>query len=191
MKTVAVLVGSLSAQSINLSLAKALAKLAAGRLHFDFLDIASLPHYDNALWANPPESVLTLKTKVEQADGVLIVMPEINRSFPGFLKNALDWGSRPYGKSSWAHKPTAIAGASPGAVGTAAGQGHLRAILPVYNVVLMGQPELYFQSKPGLIDENFEATDEASRAFLSGYINRFADWIDQHGEVRNLDVAAE
>ena len=191
MKNVAVLLGSLSEKSINRSLAKAIEKLAEGRLQFDYLPIGDLPHYNNDLWENPPSAVLDIKRRVEAADAVLIVMPEINRSYPAVIKNAIDWASRPYGKNSWSGKPLAIAGASPGAIATAAGQNHLRATLPLFGFVVMGQPEVYFQFKPGLIDENFEVTDEQSRGFLQNFVDKYADWIHRHGEDRSLSVAAE
>lgn len=191
MKNVAVLLGSLSEKSINKALAKAIEKLAQERLKFDFLDIGSLPFYNNDLWDNPPASVIDLKNRVAAADGVLIVMPEFNRSFPAVIKNALDWGSRPYGQNSWTGKPLAIAGASPGGIGTAAGQNQLRATMPLLGFVVMGQPEVYFQFTPGVIDEHFEVTNDQSRDFLAGFADKFADWIDRHGEQTELRVAAE
>jgi chromate reductase len=191
MKNVAVLLGSLSENSINKTLAKAIEKLAQGRLHFDYLDIAALPFYNNDLWNNPPAAVTELKRRVEAADAVLIVTPEFNRSFPGLIKNALDWGSRPYGQSSWIGKPLALAGASVGAIGTAAVQSQLRSVLPVLGFVVMGQPEVYFQFQPGLIDEHFEVTDDQSRAFLAGFVDSYLAWIERHGEHGSLSVAAE
>jgi chromate reductase, NAD(P)H dehydrogenase (quinone) len=191
MKNVAVLLGSLSENSINKTLAKTFEKLGEGRLRFDYLDIAALPFYNNDLWDNPPAAVTDLKHRVEAADAVLIVMPEFNRSFPGIIKNALDWASRPYGQNSWTGKPLAIAGASPGGVGTAAGQSQLRAVLPVLGFVVMGQPEVYFQFKPGLIDEHFEVTDDQTRSFLAGFVDSFVSWIDQHGEPLTRAEAAE
>lgn len=191
MKNVAVLLGSLSEKSINKTLAKAVARLAAGRLHFDYLPIGDLPHYNNDLWENPPPSVTDLKHRVETADAVLIFMPEFNRSFPAVIKNALDWASRPYGQNSWTGKPLAIAGASPGAIGTAAGQNQLRTTLPLYGFVVMGQPEVYFQFKPGLIDEQFDVTDEQSRGFLENFVDKYVEWIERHGDERPLSLAAE
>jgi chromate reductase len=191
MKNVAVLLGSLSENSINKTLAKAIEKLAQGRLHFDYLDIAALPFYNNDLWNNPPAAVTELKRRVEAADAVLIVTPEFNRSFPGLIKNALDWGSRPYGQSSWIGKPLALAGASVGAIGTAAVQSQLRSVLPVLGFVVMGQPEVYFQFQPDLIDEHFEVTDDQSRAFLAGFVDSYLAWIERHGEHGSLSVAAE
>lgn len=191
MKNVAVLLGSLSENSINRTLAKTIEKLGEGRLRFDYLDIAGLPFYNNDLWDNPPAAVTDLKHRVEAADAVLIVMPEFNRSFPAVIKNALDWGSRPYGQNSWGGKPLALAGASPGGIGTAAGQNQLRTTLPLLGFVVMGQPEVYFQFKPGLIDEHFEVSDDQSRAFLAGFVDSFVGWIDRYGERSLISVAAE
>lgn len=191
MKNVAVLVGSLSSRSINRTLAKALEKLGEGRLRFDYLDIGALPFYNDDLWDNPPAAVLDMKQRIVDADAVLIVMPEYNRSFPALIKNALEWGSRPYGQNAWGDKPLAMAGASPGAIGTAAGQSQLRATLPLYGLVVMGQPEVYLQFKPGLIDEHLEITDEQSRGFLENFVDKFVEWIERHGQHHALSVAAE
>jgi chromate reductase len=191
MKNIAVLLGSLSETSINQTYARALEKLADGRLAFDYLDIAGLPFYNDDLWSNPPPTVTALKQRVEAADGVLIVMPEYNRSFPAVIKNALDWGSRPYGHNSWTGKPLALTGATPGAVGTAAGQNHLRSILPVLGFIQMGQPEVYFQFRPGLIDEHFEVTDDQTRSFLAGFLASFESWIERHGARAVTAIAAE
>src|SRR6185436_11258651 len=109
MYKIAVLVGSLRRESINLKLAKALAKLAKGRLEFNFLSL-DLPLYNEDLWANPPAAVLKLKKDIEAADAVLFVTPEYNRSTTPIIKNAIDWGTRPWGKNSWSGKPAAIAG---------------------------------------------------------------------------------
>jgi chromate reductase len=191
MKKIAVLVGSLSPNSLNRKLARTLEVLAAGKLNFNYPDIASLPHYDNELWLNPPQPVLDLKRTVEAADAVLIVMPEYNRSFPGVIKNALDWASRPYGSSSWTDKPVAVIGATPGTTGTAAGQGHLRSILPVYGFVVMGQPEVYFHMKPGIITDDLEITDETTQVFLNNWVEKYTAWIERHGHVHVPAIAAE
>lgn len=174
---VAVIVGSTRPTSSNLKLAKALEKLAAGKLAFSYLRIDNLPFYDDALWDNPPEVVVQLKRDIAAADAVLIITPEFNRSIPGVLKNALDWPSRPYGEGVWSHKPAAIAGATGGASGTAAAQAHLRSILPMMGLALMGTPEIYFQSRPGAFDDNGEITDERVRTNLMIWVDRFSEWI--------------
>ena len=180
MHQVAVIVGSLRRESINLRFAKALAKLAEATLEFKLLELADVPLYNDDLWQAPPEAVLRLKREVGAADAVLFVTPEYNRSIPAVVKNVVDWGSRPYGKNSWAGKPGAIVGTSMGAIGTAVAQSHLRSVLVGCDVALMGAPEVYFQTKPGLIADDFTVTDEKSRAFLSSFIAKFASHIEHN-----------
>ena len=114
MKSLAVLVGSLRRESINLKLAKALETLGSDIFSFDYVDL-NLPLYNDDLWPEPPAGITMMKAKVAASDGALFVAPEYNRGITPIIKNAIDWGSRPYGKSCWPGKPTSIAGASPGA----------------------------------------------------------------------------
>ena len=178
MHKIAVIVGSLRRESLNLKFAKALAGLAEASLEFGFVELADVPLYNEDLWQAPPESVLRMKRAIEAADAVLFVTPEYNRSMPAVVKNAVDWGTRPFGKSSWVGKPGAIVGTSPGSTGTAVAQSHLRGVLVSCGVGLMGQPEVYFVNKPGLISDGFEVTDAKSREFLSGFLTRFANHIE-------------
>jgi len=184
---VAVFVGSARPTSSNLKLARALEKLAAGRLAFDYIQIDNLPFYDDALWNDPPAEVIRLKREISDADAVLFVTPEYNRSIPGILKNAIDWPSRPFGESVWTDKPGAIAGATGGVSGTAAAQAHLRSILPVVGVALMGKPEVYFQSRPGSIDDEFNITDEKLRSNLLIWVDQFSRWIGRFAAPRAVD----
>jgi chromate reductase, NAD(P)H dehydrogenase (quinone) len=177
MFSVAVVVGSLRRESINMKLARALAKLAEPKLEFRFINIGELPLYNDDLWQHPPATVTTFKAEVKACDAVLLVTPEYNRGVPAVLKNAFDWGTRPPGHNVWAGKPGAIGGASGGAIGTAVAQSQLRNTLVVLEVILMGQPELYFQFKPGIISEAYDITDEKARAFLSSWVNKFELWI--------------
>jgi chromate reductase len=181
---VAVLVGSTRQTSSNLKLARALEKLAAGKLAFNYIRIDNLPFYDEALWDDPPAEVIRLKREIAEADAVLFVTPEYNRSIPGILKNAIDWPSRPYGDSVWSGKPAAIAGATGGVSGTAAAQAHLRSILPMTGIALMGTPEVYFQSRPGSIEDDYTIADERMRTNLSIWVDRFSDWIGRFAEPR-------
>jgi len=185
---VAVFVGSTRETSSNMKLARALEKLSAGRLVFDFVDIASLPFYDDALWNDPPTEVIRLKREIEAADAVLFVTPEYNRSIPGILKNAIDWPSRPFGESVWTDKPGAIAGATGGVSGTAAAQAHLRSILPVVGVALMGRPEIYFQSRPGAIDDELNFTDERVKTNLTIWVEQFVQWIERFAPARAAEM---
>jgi chromate reductase len=182
MHKVAVLVGSLRRESINLKFAKALAKLARPKLDFTFVEIGDLPLYNEDLWQAPPASVLRLKADIAAADAVLFVTPEYNRSVPGVLKNAIDWGTRPWGQNSWAGKPASIIGTSPGNIGSALAQAHLGNILSHIGMLVLGQPEVFFVTKPGLIDEDGTVTDDTTRAFLEGYLAKFAAWIGRFAE---------
>jgi chromate reductase len=190
---VAVFVGSPRANSSNLKLAKALEKLAAGKLEFNYVRIDNLPFYDDTLWDNPPAEVIRLKREIAEADAVLFVTPEYNRAIPGILKNAIDWPSRPFGEGVWTDKPGAIAGATGGVSGTAAAQSELRSILPVVGVALMVKPEIYFQSRPGAIDDEYNFTDERIRTNLNIWAERFTDWIARFATPRAAaaDVADE
>src|SRR5262245_15877933 len=135
---VAIVVGSNRRESINRKLAYALAKLAEGKLVMGIVQIDDLPIY-NQDHENPlPASVQRFKSDIERADAVLFVTPEHNRSIPAVLKNAIDWGARPYGQSVWAGKLAAITGTSPGAMGTAVAQQHLRQILGNLGALVMG-----------------------------------------------------
>ncbi|PTW58749.1 chromate reductase [Breoghania corrubedonensis] len=181
MKTVAVLVGSLRAGSLNRKFAESLAKLAEGKLAFKFVEIGDLPLYNEDLWENPPTSVLRLKNDIETADGVLFVTPEYNRTYAPAIDNAIHWGTRPWGKNSWAGKPAAIAGTSPGAIGAAVGQSQLKQVLVVVGMALMGQPEVYFAYKDELFDDEGHVVNEQTAAFLQGFVDSFAAWIDRVG----------
>lgn len=181
MHRIAVLVGSLRAESINRKLGRALERLAGDRFAFDFVELGDIPMYNEDLWESPPPSVLRLKADVEKADAVLFITPEYNRSVPPVLSNAISWASRPKGKNSWARKPASVIGASNGAIGTAVAQSQLRSVVVILGTVLMGQPEVYFNMKPGLVDDAHDVTDEKTRAFLESYLSRFDAWIKRVG----------
>ena len=178
MREILVLVGSFRRGSYNQQLAKALEQLAAGRLTFHYANIAALPHYNDDLWDGPPKPVIELKTAIMAAAGVLIVTPEYNRSIPGLLKNALDWGTRPLGQNAWTGKPVAICGASRGAIGTAAAQAQLRSVVPAVGLQLMSQPEVYLTFRDGLVDDEHVITVEGTRVFLEHFVTSFANWVD-------------
>ena len=126
-----------------------------------------------------PEPVERMKNAISNSDAVLFMMPEFNRSVPAVLKNAIDWGSRPWGDNSWSYKPGAIGGVTKGTLGTAVGQAHLRTSLIVLDVILMGQPELYVNYTDGLVDRNGNITNPATEAKLRTFLQRFASWIER------------
>jgi chromate reductase len=173
---IAVIVGSNRCESINRKLAQALVKLASPDLAFRWTQIDDLPIYNGDLEPDRPDSVRRFTAEVGKAEGLLIVMPEHNRSLPAVLKNAIDWGSKPMESNVWRNKPTAIAGTSPGAIGTAVGQQHLRQILGILGSVLLGG-EAYLQFKPDLIDADGTVTNEGTRKFLKGHMDRFAELV--------------
>ncbi len=170
---VAVIIGSNRRESVNRRLGHALTKLGADKFAFSFIQIDDLPLYNQDLEAELPKSVARFKSEVAAADGLLFVTPEHNRSIPTVLKNAIDWGARPYGQNSWNHKPAAITGTSPGAIGTAIAQQHLRQVLGNLGVLVMGG-EAYVSFKPGLIDADGAIADESTRKFLQGFVDQFA-----------------
>jgi len=173
---VAVIVGSLRKDSINLKLAKALVKLGGNKISADFLPIDKLPLFSQDLEGDFPAEATKLKQSIEKADAVLIVTPEYNRSIPGVLKNALDWQSRPYGKNSIAKKPVAIAGTSQGAISTAAAQQHLKPMLNYLDARLMGQPEAYVRFTDGMIDDEGNISNPDSQKFLQKYVDAFIEF---------------
>ncbi|MEB1548370.1 NAD(P)H-dependent oxidoreductase [Xanthomonas campestris pv. campestris] len=178
--TIAVLVGSLRAQSYNRQLAQALAQLAGDKATFEFLEIGDLPLYNQDRDSDYPAEGTRLKQQLRAADAVLFVTPEYNRSIPGVLKNAIDTASRPYGDSAFAGKPAAIAGISVGAIGTALAQQHLRGVLAYLDMHVLGQPEIYLQYKDGLFGADRQIADADSRKFLQGFVDSFLAWIAHH-----------
>jgi len=169
---VAIVVGSNRRDSINRKLAQAIARLADNRVDARLVQIDDLPMYNQDLESPLPAGVTRFKAEIEQAVALLFVTPEHNRSLPAVLKNAIDWGARPYGRNSWVGKPAAITGTSPGVIGTAIAQQHLRQILGDLGALVMGG-EAYITFKPGLIDDAGALTDEATRKFLQGFVDQF------------------
>lgn len=176
---IAVVVGSLRKDSHNLKLALALAKLASADFSFEHVTIGDLPPYNQDDDGHQAEPVLRLKAAVQAAQGVLFVTPEYNRSIPGVLKNALDNGSRPYGKSCWAGKPAGVIGASIGAIGTALAQQHLRNVLAYLDMPTLGQPEAFIQVKEGFFDAD-GGVSEGSRKFVQSWVDAYMAFIKKH-----------
>jgi len=170
-------VGSLAAKSINRLLARALVRLAPPELEMTEIPFKDLPLYSYDYDANYPSVAVEFKGAIAAADAVLFVTPEYNRSIPGGLKNAIDWASRPYGKNAFTRKPSAFIGTSPGKIGTAIAQQHLRSILSFCNSPQMNSIEAYIQFEKGLITEEGEVTNENTREFLRNYMAEFYGFI--------------
>ena len=170
-----IVVGSNRRESINRKLAQALAKLGGGAFDATFLKIGDLPLYNQDDEQAVPDAVARFKREIAASDALLFVTPEHNRSIPAVLKNAIDWGARPWGQNSWTNKPAAIIGTSGGVISTAIAQLHLRGILSAQGVHVMGG-EAYIQFKPELIDAQSNTSDENVRKFLQAFVDQFTNF---------------
>lgn len=177
--TVGYFVGSLAKNSINRKLALALTKIAPDDLVMREIPIGNLPLYSYDYDKEYPPEGKALKEAIAKVDAVLFVTPEYNRSIPGALKNAIDWASRPWGHNSFARKPSGIVGTSPGKIGTAVAQQHLRSIMAFCNSPLMNSIEAYIQFTPGLVNDNGEITDDSTAEFLQNYMREFRGFIER------------
>ena len=175
---IAVVVGSLRKESYNLKTAKALMAMAPENLSLELLDIAGLPMFNEDLEATPPQEWVDLREKIQEADGILFLTPEYNRSVPGVLKNAIDVGSRPYGQNSWDGKPAAIVSVSVGNISGFGANHHLRQSLTFVNVPTMAQPEAYIGGASALFDTDGNLNNESTEKFLKTFIESFAKWVE-------------
>ena len=177
-RDVAVLVGSLRKDSYNRKLALSLAKLAPPSLALSIVEIGGLALYDQDLdEVTPPVSWTAFRDRIRRADAVLFVTPEYNRSVPGALKNAIDVGSRPYGKSAWAGKPAAVVTGSPGGLGGFGANHHLRQSLVFLDVPVLQQPEAYVGGVAGLWDAEGNLVNQGTRELLDRFMKAFTGWI--------------
>ncbi len=170
-------VGSLAKGSINRKLAAALVRLAPPELQMQEIRFGDLPLYSYDYDADYPPVAKDFKAAIAAVDAVLFVTPEYNRSIPGGLKNAIDWASRPWGQNSFTRKPSAIIGTSPGAIGTAVGQQHLKSILGFCNSPMMNAVEAYIQFTPDLISDDGKVSVASTETFLRNYMSEFRDFI--------------
>ncbi len=171
------LIGSLAKGSINRKLAGALVRLAPEEFTMTEIRIADLPLYSYDYDADFPAVATAFKDAIKASDAILFVTPEYNRSIPGALKNAIDWASRPYGTNAFTRKPSAVIGTSPGKIGTAIAQQHLRSILAFCNSPQMNAMEAYIQYEKGLINDEGEVTNPSTRDFLRKFLEEFHGFI--------------
>lgn len=174
---VAVIVGSLAKESINRKVANALAELAPKALKLGIVEIGHLPMYNQDADDKPPAEWTAFRERIRAADAVLFVTPEHNRSVPAALKNAIDVGSRPYGKNAWSGKPGAVVSASPGAVGGFGANHHLRQSLVFLDVPAMAQPEAYIGGADKLFDAHGKLISDGTRTFLRGFMEAYEAWV--------------
>jgi chromate reductase len=179
---VAVLIGSLRKESINRKMARALMEHAPASLEFGIVEIRALPLYNQDDDVRPDAATVAFRDAVCTADAVLFVTPEYNRSVPGVLKNAIDVGSRPYGKSVWSGKPCAVISASPGAAGGFGANHHLRQSLVFLDMPAMPQPEAYIGHADKLFDADGKLNNPDTGKFLDKIMQSFAGWIERNAK---------
>ena len=180
--SVVVLVGSLRKESFTLKIANALARLAPDTLTPNVVTLHDISFFNQDLEANPPADWVAFREKLQKSNGVLFVTPEYNRSIPGVLKNAIDVGSRPYGKSSFLGKPIGIVSNSPGPLGGVSAAKHLQNILPGISGPILGQPEIYLNGIGDAFDDKGELTKESLQKALKQYIDAFAAFVEKQNK---------
>jgi len=178
-RDVAVIVGSLRKESFNRKMAKAIAAIAPASLKLEIVEIGNLPHFNQDLEANPVPEVTAFKERIARADAVLFVTPEYNRGLPGVMKNAIDVGSRPYGKSAWNGKPGAVISVSPGAIGGFGANHQLRQSLVFLNVPVLPH-EAYLGNASKLFDDKGALIADDTRQFLNKFLQLFETWIERN-----------
>jgi chromate reductase len=168
--------GSLRPASYNRAALRAATQLVPEGATLESIDLDGIPAFNQDEEQNPPGTVVALRKRVREADAILIVTPEYNSSIPGVLKNAIDWASRPHGRSAWSGKPAAIMGASLGAIGTARAQSHLRQIFVFLNMFPINQPEVLIGNAAERFDLQGNLTDEMTRDFIMQLLQNLVDW---------------
>lgn len=173
------LVGGISQGSLNKKLFNAFKALVGAKAEFVLADIAGLPYFSQDLENDPPDSVIRFKDQIREADAILFVTPEYNHSIPGVLKNAIDWGTRPYPDNLWEKMPVVTLGASIGNTGTFGSQNHLRQILSYLNMYVLNQPEFYMNGSKAF-DQDDQLIDEKYTKHLLKLWEAYEPWIQAH-----------
>jgi chromate reductase len=182
--------GSLRKNSFNRLLVEAAAKLLPDSAQLEVFDLDGIPLYNQDTEVlGIPEAVKRFKEKVEGADAILIATPEYNHSYPGVLKNAIDWASRPYGQNSFDNKPVAVISASPGMFGGVAAQDQLKQVLLALNMHLITQPAVIVTSAHDKIDSDGNVTDPATREFLRKLLVNLVDYASRFNQTEETLLA--
>ena len=176
--------GSLRKKSYNRAALRAAQQLAPQGAVIETFELDGIPPYNDDELANPPAIVTEFKTAIHAADAILFVSPEYNYSIPGVLKNAIDWASRPHGKSAWTGKPAGIMGAATGVLGTARMQYHLRQCFVFLNMYPLNLPEVMITNSAQRFDEHGNLVDEATRDVMRKFLKALVLWTRQveHGK---------
>lgn len=176
-KNIGVIIGSLRKNAWTRKLANKLIELAPASLKLNIIEIGNMPLYnEDEETATPPAAWSEFRQQTQPMDGILFITPEYNRSIPAPLKNAIDVGSRPYGKSVWNKKPCAIVSSSPGAIGGFSANHHLRHALVCLSAPCMPS-EMYISAVDKLFDEQGNFTNPKTEEFLRGFMQSYADWV--------------
>src|SRR3954470_16242242 len=162
-------------------MAAALREIAEGTLALEQVEVGDLPLYNEDLEQDVPPAWARFRERMNHADAVLFVTPEYNRSVPGVLKNAIDVGSRPYGKSVFSRKPAAVVSVTQGVLGAFGANHHLRQSLVFLDMPALQQPELYVGGAAKLFDEAGQLTNDGTRELLTRFVDAFASWIEKTG----------
>ncbi len=173
--------GSLRKDSFNKSLLRAAQEVLPGDVELEIFDLEGIAPFNQDLENQPSARLKEFKAKIRAADGILIATPEYNYSVPGVLKNALDAASRPYGDNPFDGKPAAIMGASPGMLGTARAQYHLRQTLVFFNMHPLNRPEVMVPFADQQFDEKGRLTDDHTRSKVKELLAALSLWIKKVG----------
>lgn len=179
--TIGIIVGSLRKASFSKKVAESIVAMAPQGFEFKIVPLDDLPVYNQDFddEHHVPASYVVFRDAIRAIDGVIFVTPEYNRSIPGVLKNALDVGSRPYGKNTWDGKPAAVFSNSPGNLSAFGANHHLRQCLVFLNVPVMQQPEVYLPDMKDAFDENGGLKSKETKAFLQEAVDAYIDWFNK------------
>ena len=181
---IGIMAGSLRKESFSKKLGNAVIAMAPEGFEFKAIRLDDLQVYNQDFDDNNevPQAYTAFREEVGQLDGFIFITPEYNRSVPAVLKNALDVGSRPYGKSVWDGKPGAIFSNSPGAVGGFGANHHLRQSLVFLNIPVMQQPEVYLAKVNELFDESGAIKEGGTKDFIKKAVDAYISWFNQNAK---------
>lgn len=168
--------GSLRKESFNKALLHNAVSLVPNNSTLEIFELAGIPPFNQDTEENMPDKVREFKSKIRNADAILISTPEYNYSIPGVLKNAIDSASRPYGDNPFDGKPVAIMSASVGMLGGSRAQYHLRQIFVFLNMYPINRPEIMVNFAADKFDSNGNLMDENSKKLIGMLISNLVDW---------------
>ncbi len=168
--------GSLRRDSYNKALLRAALELVPKDAKLETFDLEGIPPFNQDFENDPPQKVRDFKSKIRDADAILIATPEANYTLPGVLTNAMNWASRPYGDNAFNGKPVAVMGASIGMLGTARAQYHLRQSFVFLNMHAVNQPEVMVPFAQEKIDKGGKVVDQKTREKIKELLEGLISW---------------